>query len=150
MADTIDVLLHYIEENWTQARQSENQRATISNLIVIIAAALSGVVTQTGFNKNSLPLALIMIVFGIYGVIASAKLYERSKFHIERARKLRKRLDELCPDAQVSILQDAADVKHNRKYKILSKPIDNYVWVFLHIFIALLGVVFTIIIIPKF
>ena len=151
MSDTIDVLLYFIEENWTQTRQHENQRATISNLIVIIAAAISGVITQSGFNKDSLPLALILVALGIYGAIASAKLYERSQYHNKRANYLRTRLDELCPDAEIVKLKTLADKEHRDHYPILATRISLHnVWLLLHIFIALLGAVFTIIIILKF
>jgi len=159
MADTTDVLLHLIDENWTQARQSEDQRATMSNLIVIIAAALSGVVTQTGYTINSLPLAVLLIVLGVFGVVATAKFYERSQFHVRRARKLRHRLNELCTDAQIQILYSAADKDHEAKFKYpiilrripVVREIHLYqVWLSLHVFIALLGVIFTVIIISKF
>jgi hypothetical protein len=151
MADTIDVLLQFIEENWTQTRQHETQRATISNLIVIIAAAISGVVTQTGFNINSLPLALILIALGIYGAVASAKLYERSQYHNNRANHLRARLNELCPDAEIEQLKTIADKEHKDHYPMLATRISLHnVWLLLHIFIALLGIAFTIIIIFKF
>src|SRR5947209_4221428 len=109
MADTTDVLLHMVEEYWTQARHTEDQRAIITNLIVIIATAIHGVLTQTGFRINALPLTILLIILGIYGVVATTKLYERWQFHTHRARKLRRRLDELCPEAQIQILQTAAD-----------------------------------------
>jgi hypothetical protein len=46
MADTTDILLTMIDENWTQARHSEDQRATITNFIVVIASVIHGVLTQ--------------------------------------------------------------------------------------------------------
>jgi uncharacterized membrane protein YbhN (UPF0104 family) len=144
MADTIDVLLHFIEENWTQARQHENQRATISNLIIIIAAALSGVVTQTGFKKNSLPLTILLIILGMYGVIATAKLYERGEYHMNRSRELSRRLNELCPDAQINQRLTDAGIEHQRNHKVLSK--FKRIWLGLPILIVALGITFTLII----
>ncbi len=147
MADTIDVLLHFIEENWTQARQHENQRATISNLIIIIAAALSGVVTQKGFKKDSLPLTVLLIILGVYGVIVTAKLYERSQYHLSRARELSCRLNELCPDAEIDKRITDANRGHDRSHKILSKL--KRIWLGLPILIVVLGITYTLIIILR-
>lgn len=48
MADDSDVLIKFCEEQEAQARQSENQRATVSNLIVTIASAITGFIVQIG------------------------------------------------------------------------------------------------------
>jgi hypothetical protein len=142
MADTIDVLIHFSEENWTQFRQHENERATISNLIIIIAAAISGVVTQTGFNKNSLLLTILLIALGVYGVIITVKFYVQSQYYLSRARALGHQLDKLCPDAEIDKLITEADKKYNRQYPILVRRLP--VWFLLHILITLLGIVFTV------
>ncbi len=36
MADEINVLLKFWEEQWIQARQSENQRSTMANFLISI------------------------------------------------------------------------------------------------------------------
>ena len=151
MVDTIDVLLHFIEENWTHARQHENQRATLSNLVVIIAVAICGAMTQTGFTSNALPFSLILIALGLYGAIASAKLYERSQYHINRARYLRARLDELCPEAEILQRKNDADKEHQKQYRLLATKLDLHnVWLALHIIILMIGLLVTIIILLKF
>ena len=150
MSESTEFLMRMAEENWTQARHSEDQRATITNLIVVIASIDQGALTQTGFTKSSLPLTILLIILGIYGMIASAKLYERYRHHIYRAGRLRERLDELCPDAQVSERLKAADARHAAKHPILSGKIHLHsIWLGLHILIAALGVVYTIIIIAR-
>ncbi len=150
MSDTTEFLMRMAEENWTQARQSEDQRATLTNLIVVIASIDQGVLTQTGFNKSSLPLTILLIILGIYGAIASAKLYERHQHHVNRAKPLRRQLDKLCPDAQVSNLQKAADDAFAAEHPILTNKIRlNHVWLGLHILIAILGIVYTIIIFTR-
>ena len=147
MTETTDFLLAEAQENWAQARQSEDQRAVISNLIIIIATVIHGVLTQTGFTKNALPLTILLIFLGLYGIVASAKLYERHQFHIHRARKLRLRLDELHPDAQVKKTLDEASKEHWANYPFLSQRIRlHIVWLTLHTLIATLGVIYTIII----
>ena len=150
MADTTDFLLAEAGENWAQARQSEDQRAVISNLIVIIASVIHGVLTQTGFTRSALPLTLLLILLGLYGIVASAKLYERHQFHIHRARKLRQQLEELHPDAHVRKTLDTANEEHWSKYPFLSQRIRlNGVWLGLHILIMLLGITYTAIILVR-
>ncbi len=148
--DTTDYLMHEVEENWTQSRQSEDQRAILTNVIVIIASITNGVLTQTGFNKNALPLTILLIILGFYGAIANAKLYERHQFHVHRARKLRERLEELCPESHVRKLLNDAGEEHYAKYPVLAKNIRlNKIWLVFPILIAVLGVIYTIIILGR-
>jgi hypothetical protein len=46
MADDSDVLLKFIEEQWTEGRKSEEQRATITNFVITISAATFGFLVQ--------------------------------------------------------------------------------------------------------
>ena len=149
MNDTHEFLLRSIEENWIHARQSEDKRATIAIVILIVASFIQVVLTQVGLNKNALPLTLWLILLGVYGIATSAKLYERSQFHIRRARKLRARLDELCPDAQVELLQKMAEDEHKVHYPRLMNVRLNNIWLGLYTLIAVLGVVYTIISLVK-
>ena len=149
-ADTTDILVNMIEENWNHVRHSEDQRATITNLIVIVVSIIQGVLTQTGFTKNALPLTILLVILGLYGVVTTAKLHERSRFHINRARKFRDRLDTLCPDAQISLLQQGADEEHQRQHPMLAKKIRlSSLWLALHGFIALLGATYTIVVLIR-
>ena len=59
MADEVDILIKFCEEEWTQARQSENQRATMTNYIIIIAIAIFGLMVQMDLNTKALPLAIL-------------------------------------------------------------------------------------------
>jgi hypothetical protein len=150
MAEATEILVSLIEENWNHIRHSEDQRATITNLIVIVVSIIQGVLTQTGFTKNALPLTILLVLLGFYGLVTTAKLHERSRFHIKRARKFRDRLDTLCPDAQINLLQKLADEEHQSQHLILAKKVRlSSLWLALHIFIALLGTIYTVIIFIK-
>ena len=150
MADATDILMSMVEENWNHVRHSEDQRATITNLIVIVVSIIQGVLTQTGFTKNALPLTFLLIILGLYGVVTTAKLHERSRFHIKRARKLRERLDILCPDAQIKLLQQVADEEHRSQHPILAKKVRlSSLWLTLHGLFAILGTVYTIVILVR-
>ena len=150
MADATEILMSMIEENWNHVRHSEDQRATITNLIVIVVSIIQGVLTQTGFAKNALPLTFLLIILGLYGVVTTAKLHERGRFHIKRARKFRERLDVLCPDAQIKLLQQVADEEHRSQHPILAKRVRlSSLWLILHGFIAILGITYTIVILVR-
>lgn len=147
MADTIDVLLHMFEENWAHVRHSDDQRATMTNLIFIVASIINGVLTQTGFRKNALPLTILLIILGLYGMLASAKLYEQSIFHVQRARQLRLRLDELCPDAKLLLLRKNAEDLHKKEIPMLVRKVPlEFIWIGLHVLILILGITYTAII----
>lgn len=148
MSDTTDALISIMERNFVQAQHHEQQRATLTGIIVIIASAIQGGLTQTGFNKNSLPLTITLIFLGVFGAVATLKLYERFKHHDSRSDNLLIRLDELLPEAQIMKRLDSAYNKHTSKYPRLSKSIRLHkLWVTLHILIAVLGIVYTFIII---
>jgi hypothetical protein len=117
---------------------------------VIVVSVIQGVLTQTGFTKNAMPLTILLVLLGFYGIVTTAKLHERSRFHIKRARKFRDRLDMLCPDAHIKLLQQVADEEHQRQHPVLAKRVRlSSLWLALHIFIALLGFIYTTIIIIK-
>ncbi|SRR6266496_1833070 len=146
MDEQTKILLHEADVNWAKTKQHEDQRAAITGLIVVIASAIQGGLTQIGFTKSALPLTMTLIVLGLFGILASAKLYERAKLHSDRAKRLRKRIDELHPPLQAQALLDSSDEEHYLKYGILATKIRLHaIWLTLHSMIALLGIVYTVI-----
>ena len=140
-----DFLLACMNENRIRARDAEDKRAFIAHLSIVITVVLSGVIAFVGFNRKIVPLTIVLILAGIYGIIASMKLYEISQYHDLRARKLRVRLDELHPDAHSETLQKEAEQEHKQRYPRLTKTRLNYVWLCVHGIVILLGICYTII-----
>lgn len=147
MADSTDALLNLYQEERNQGRQSETQRSTIANFIITISAVVLGFLVQKGFTPESLPLAILLIGLGVYGAVISAKLYERWQYHMRRARRWRKRVDELNPDAKIEICKKKAKKEQKKKHPILWKVRLHWLWSALHISIALSGVICVIVII---
>jgi len=147
MADDTAVLLKVYEEQWAQARQHENQRVAITNILLIIAPAIVGFISQQGLRPQMLPLTILLSVVGIFGIVACAKLSEAADFHLERARFLHKRLDELHPDAHLAKLREEADSKHKAAFPRMERLRVYQLWLVLHIAIALVGVALTLIVI---
>ena len=137
----VDILLEMSYKEWEQARHLENQRATITNLVLLVAFAALGYISDTGLSIQSLPITIGLIALGIYGAVASEKLYERNQFHIERARFLRRKVYVLRPDAQIGELRDQADTVHESKFPRLSQIRLHHIWLALHLSISFTGVV---------
>ena len=134
-----DVILNELGNQWRQAKQSEDQRAILSNFIVIIAVAAEGFIVDKDFPKRALAVAISMTVLGIFGAIASAKYYERFRLSMTRVGRLRERLDVIYPALGLDAIEERADLKHADRYPRLSKIRLNYLWRILMIGIAILG-----------
>jgi len=147
MEQETEILLKFCENEWAQERLLENQRSTLTNFIIFISVADFGLIIQKGFDENSIPLAIILIIIGLYGALVSAKLYERWKFSVHRVREWRGKIDKLYPEAQLIELKNLADKKHSNKFPIFSKIHLTSLWIILHLSIAFLGVVCLLVII---
>jgi uncharacterized membrane protein YeaQ/YmgE (transglycosylase-associated protein family) len=146
MADDTDVLLKLYDEQWTQARHIENQRATIANLILVIVSVLVGLSAQRNVGPESLPIAILLIVLGTFGAVTSEKLYERFQYCTGKASYLRARVDELHPTIQLLKLNDISEAKHRKEYPRLSKLRLHHLWLVLFVGIALVGSVLMLVI----
>src|SRR5437868_4603714 len=91
-----DVLWKMYEENVTEGRHHETQRATVTNLVIAIAAAVLGLVTyDKAITHLDLPLTIFLVFLGVFGAAFSSKYYERFRLHMKRAKKYRNALDKL-------------------------------------------------------
>jgi hypothetical protein len=142
---TTDFLLSCMEENRRRASDAEDKRAFIAHLSIGAVALTSVAIAFVGFNPRVVPLTVLLILAGIYGILASLKLYEISQYHDARARKLRRRLDELHQDAHAEMVQKEAESEHRLRYPRLAKTRLNYIWLCVHAVAILLGICYTII-----
>jgi len=147
MADSTDILLEYWKDQRTQARNAESQRATLTNIVLLIVVATLGFVGQQGLRETMLPLTISLIVLGLFGATASAKYYERYKLHIAQAVQFSKLLSDppLLPDFEDTLNSVRAD--HADRNRKMSGIRLNKMWVALHLLVALTGLVLTVIII---
>ncbi|HYU72393.1 MAG TPA: hypothetical protein VEL31_06905 [Ktedonobacteraceae bacterium] len=144
MENTTTFLLHVLEENWLHARLSEEKRARLANLALVITLVVQALLVLMGFSPRILPLTLLLIVLGFYAFVVSLKLYERAQFHTLRARKVRAHLNELCLNAQVEELLSSAEQEHSNRYPFWQHTRLNTLWLGLHLLIVIIGVVETI------
>jgi hypothetical protein len=141
----IEVLLKAFEESHTLARQAEDQRATMSNFLITIAAVLFAFITQQGFTRAVIPLSLFIVFLGLFGLFMSAKYTQHYHRHYARIRLLRKRISELCPEAQIQEIEKESSDENLRRHPLLKQRMPIvYVWLTLHATICLIGVLSTI------
>ncbi len=91
-SDQGDAVLAYWREHREQLRQSETQRAVLTNYVLVIASALTGLAVQNKLAHQTWPLAVLVFLVGVYGAATVAKYHERADYHLSQARPLTKTL----------------------------------------------------------
>ncbi len=140
-------ILSIIDKQWSQAQQSEGQRATVTNFLLIIAAGLQGFVVQRRFDHAALGVALVLIFLGVYGAVISAKYYERFRMSMCRVGKMIDTLEKINPNVAIWTAQERADELHASRYPVLVRLRLHVLWCILHIAIAILGAVDSLVIV---
>lgn len=135
-----DALLAYWGEHREQFRQSENQRAVMTNYVLLIAAAVSGFIVQQHFEIRTLPLSVLIVAIGLYGALAAAKYHERADYHLFQARALTRVLVESGVLADHDAVLEEFRQTHYRKYPRLHRLRLNRMWTGLHLGVAVYGV----------
>ncbi|RAY13217.1 hypothetical protein DPM19_22300 [Actinomadura craniellae] len=134
-----EILLRHWEDQRAKARHSEDQRSSLTNMILVISSVGLGFVAQRGLQNSMLAVTLPLIVIGLYGAIGTAKLAERASYHNAHARALSRRLDGLVPDLRLRETYSDARSRHSARHGLVEKVRLRYVWVTLHLGIALTG-----------
>jgi hypothetical protein len=139
VSDAATVVLAYWSEHRQQLRQSENQRATMTNFILVVVAALSGFMIQQRFSAAAIPLGVLIVLIGLFGAITAAKYHERASYHLSQARALTTTLENM------GILADDTNIdqyrqRHYQAYPRLSRLRLHLLWTGFHLAIAAYGV----------
>jgi uncharacterized membrane protein YbhN (UPF0104 family) len=131
--------LAYWSEHRDQLRQSETQRALLTNYLLVIAAALSALIVQQKFAAFTLPLSALITAVGLYGALATAKYHERAEYHLRQARALTQVLKDLGALADDDAVLDQFRAEHYRRFPRLRKVRLHQLWTGLHLGIAAYG-----------
>ena len=140
-----DVVLAYWREHREQLRQSENQRAVLTNYVLVITAAISGFIVQQHFEARTLPLSVLIIIIGLYGAVTAAKYHERADYHLFQARALTRVLVDAGSLADHEAVLEEFRQQHYGKYPRLHRLRLNRLWTGLHLGVAVYGIVLVII-----
>lgn len=133
-------------EHCTHVRHHEAQRSTVAGALIAIAAALIGLATfDRALTPTDIPLTAFLCVLGLFGAVFSAKQWERASMHTERARAYRNKADNLLGGTVIFDLKQKADKAHNEEFPKLHTLRLHKFWIGLHLLVALLAVVLTIV-----
>lgn len=141
MPDATDIVLKQLEHQWVQARQCESQRASMTQYILVLSTALQGFIVQLQFSPSTLALGATLVFLGVYGAIVSAKYYERFRMHVCRIGRMMEWLEQQCPSAELSALEQRADARHSERHPRMSKLRLHTLWQLMHWAIAGAGLV---------
>jgi hypothetical protein len=154
MADESDVLLQLYNEERTQARQMEDQRATLTNIVILVVGAGLAFVTNRGLELATLTVSIPMIGIGLYGVITTAKYFERWFRHWKRADGDRAHLFDMFPDIDSNLSERAGDLTRgsrgvfkgamDRRFPTLSRLQIYRLWTGLFWAVAAAGAIITV------
>lgn len=128
----------YWKEHREQLRQCETQRSTLTNLLIVITAALSALIVQQHFSPYVIPLCIFITLTGLYGAVAVSKYYERAAYHLTQARALTQDLVELGVLGSAERLAQAR-ADHYRAFPRLHRVRLHGLWVVLHLAIMIYG-----------
>ncbi|HEX8072546.1 MAG TPA: hypothetical protein VF546_21540 [Pyrinomonadaceae bacterium] len=146
MADDTEVLLNFCNQYLDEIRHIENQRAALTNIIILIGSAIVGLIVQKGLTRGFLMLAILLILLGIYGAGITLKLYERYNFFQARLEHCYRHIDELHPNAKFLHIRDVAYREHKSRFPRLVKLRVHRLWLAIHIAISLSGVALIVVI----
>ena len=140
--DDKESLWNMLKEEYTHARQHQTQRATMTTIVIVVASALTGLITfDDSIGQGDIAPSIVVIALGTFGVLFSLKFQERYACHRKRAYALRDRLDTLQPELKFSQIEDSSDAKHRKSSPVLSRVSLRYFWIVLHLVITGIGVV---------
>jgi hypothetical protein len=89
-------LQSYYDDHAAQARQHEKQREVMTNVVLVVAGLLIGLVTLGNMSIWSLPAAMAVAALGAYGLLISGKHYERFNFHTSLMKAIRDEMNRVA------------------------------------------------------
>ncbi len=134
-----EILWQFSREQRDIGTAMDNQRIAISNFILTLSAGITALISVDKLEIDKRPLSIIVILLGIYGIITTRKLYERSMFHFSRSRECIYELDRMVTNGKILRIKEFAEQKNNRQFPLLSKVRNHIIWMGLHILIVTLG-----------
>lgn len=138
--DDKTLLWNLYQDNRAQAQFHETQRTNGSALIGGGAAVIVASISEDGhYLREDLPLAIILVLLGVFGFLYCLKTSECMQVHINRCRKFLPLLDKLDDTMDLMALKDEADAATNLQYPFSSKVQLRKYWEGMHILIGLAG-----------
>lgn len=128
-------LQFYYDEHATQARQHENQRERMTNIILALSGVLLSVVTFGKLSIWTLPASIGMGLLGLYGWIFARKHYERNRYHVAILGEIRREMSyldgtldrprDVSENRSLSKIRERGVERHRIKYSKKSVAVEN-------------------------
>src|ERR1017187_7438710 len=138
--DSKIIILECWKDQRAQARHTETQRATFTNIILIVAAALLGFVANIGFHASNLALTATITFLGLFGAATSAKYYERYNLHLEEAIRFSEMLAAQEQEYDYEKILGPVRADHASRNRLARLRL-NELWVAFHLIVAVIGFV---------
>jgi hypothetical protein len=133
------------------AHHHEEQRARVSNLILVISAALIALAASDVVGPSGRMLVGgALIVLGLAGAVFSWKFYEYLTRAYDRAHEFYARLDARFPAVGFMAARNSVDVALTRRFQIAKRLRVHNIWMILNVVVALLGAVLIVLQQPPF
>ena len=129
---------HYFE----MAMDHHTKAATTSNFLLIIVGVLISFVSFEDGNNGSVNLVIGLAVFvvGLFGMVWTRKQLERYYFWQHIAHQYQKDLAKIVPELTTEdVYCTGAEAAASKKYSILAKIHERWLWASLHGIVAAIG-----------
>ena len=148
MKDKTDILWGMYQEHNVASRHHETLRANVTNFILLVGGGIGTLISSQGFTRADLPLSILLILLGFFGVVFSASHSGRYLAHKMRATAYRDQLDTLLFQEGKTLreIKNEADEKRKKENPSLRILVaTHWLWLAFPLVIAILGVVLTIV-----
>lgn len=108
-----NVLLGLITEEWREIHHIESERASFTNILIVVESGAVALIAQRSISLPTLPICVLLVLLGLVGLLTTAKYYERFRFAQTRLTEMYHQLDCLCPAARIIDVLRSANMKHD-------------------------------------
>lgn len=129
------------EEQIRHVRHHESLRSMSTNIAVVVSAAILGLAAAGATSEQQWILSSFLILLNVYGLLMSAKHYERSRLHHAVSAKYREVISKGSKfDGHViDELRCQARREHKNRHFMIRRVRAYWMWCGLHALLAALG-----------
>jgi hypothetical protein len=138
---------------WEEIHHLESQRATLTNILMVIEAGSVGLVINNRYTLETLPACALAVICGIIGFTAIVKYGERLHFAQLRLTEIYKVIDRLCPELTLLNSLRKANMAHAADFsasRLSSRLHLSTIWKSVHILSILTGIALAIVVLWPF
>lgn len=158
-AQNSEIILALSVEHMNELRHVEEHRQWIINLIVVVVSGSAAIGSSIGFSIASIPISILVISLGLFGIFATLKLYERQLWYQSRLKMLIEQLDNFQEGLDLRELYAKHEIQHKQlnrsrswdeSIRIKFSSIRMHIlWVIFNFFVCLLGIAMLVVSILK-